>query len=283
MHFVKSTYNVDDWVNVCYLLDVRGDSSDSDWETAEEIAFDSLEPEKRPEKQAVFAQLPSTVSSSRGFKKFGTALKSHLYQTRTLTIYRCNDPKEYSEVGETEAEFRIRLTDAVRKNRDLMIEKMRTKYTAKLASLTDQIRNAEQRIDKEKSQYRSAQFSTAISFGTSLLSALFGRKLASTTNVTRAGTAMRGVGRTMEQRQDIAEAEQDAKALRDEFADLEKEFSTEVDKIETGYTVDRIELEALEVKPRKSDIGIENLAILWTPWVVDGTGIAEPAFACEHV
>ena len=38
------------------------------------------------------------------------------------------------------------------------------------------------------------------------------------------------------------------------------------------------ELTEVPVAPRKSDIAVEHLALAWTPWRVDSTGIAEPLF-----
>ena len=60
---------------------------------------------------------------------------------------------------------------------------------------------------------------TVLSFGASILGALFGRKLASTTNVTRATSAMKGVGRSFQQRDDISRAEDSVEALADSEPD----------------------------------------------------------------
>ena len=43
-----------------------------------------------------------------------------------------------------------------------------------------------------------------------------------------------------------------------------------------------LELESLEVPPRKSDLKAEDVIIVWTPWQVDQDGIASPLFDLDE-
>ena len=80
------------------------------------------------------------------------------------------------------------------------MKKLRKKYQPKLARLTDRIRRAEQRFQREQEQYSQLKTQTAISIGSTILGALFGRKLTSASGVGRATTAMRGAGRATRER-----------------------------------------------------------------------------------
>ena len=38
-------------------------------------------------------------------------------------------------------------------------------------------------------------------------------------------------------------------------------------------------VEADEIRPRKSDVSVDELKLVWCPWRVDATGIAEPSWS----
>jgi hypothetical protein len=158
------------------------------------------------------------------------------------------------------------------------LEKLKKRYEPKLATLADQKRRAEERVAREKSQYRQQQLKTAVSFGTSILGALFGRKLASSTNVTRAASTMRGVGKTAEERADIGRAEDSVEQVEEKIAKLESEFQEEIARIEQRVVVDQLALDEVLVPPRKTDIAVGAVALLWTPWYLDADGIVERGF-----
>ena len=81
--------------------------------------------------------------------------------------------------------FKIRLSQLAREKRDLAVEKLRQTHATKLERLKDRIDRAEETLDKEEAQYNKAKADTVVTFGESILGAFFGRKLRSTTNVTR--------------------------------------------------------------------------------------------------
>ena len=42
--------------------------------------------------------------------------------------------------------------------------------------------------------------------------------------------------------------------------------------------MEELDLEEVRIRPRKSDISVGAIALVWTPWRVDRSGLAEPAF-----
>ena len=240
----------------------------------------NAEPElqAQPDADAAFSALPPELARGKSYASWTKAFKDYLYRERALTLRFCPDLKLFSQPDESEADFRIRLQTAAREQRDLEVEKLKKRYEPKFATLADQKRRAEQRVDREKSQYRQHQMQTAISFGTSILGALFGRKLASTTNVTRAASAMKGVGRSLEQRSDIGRAEESTEQIEEKISKLEAEFQEETAQIEHKSAADQLPVEEVSVQPRKTDIAIGTVCLLWTPWHVGVDGISERGF-----
>jgi hypothetical protein len=193
-------------------------------------------------------------------------------------LFRSADPAITSKPGETEGEFRVRLRNALRESRDAAVEKLRARFAPQLATLRDQIARAEQRVEAEREQYSAKKMDTVISIGASVVGALFGRKLASRTNVGRAATAMRGIGRAADERGDVGRAEERAGQTRAKLAELEQSCREEIATLESR-SVEAIALEPLRVAARKNDLDIEPLLLVWTPWRVEADGSAQPAWS----
>ena len=62
------------------------------------------------------------------------------------------------------------------------------------------------------------------------------------------------------------------------YEDLEEQFNQDVDDLTEKLSVDNMEFEELSLPPRKSDISIEDFGVCWMPFVVDSSGIADPAY-----
>jgi hypothetical protein len=281
LHYARSTWDLDCWrtVHVQALADAV-EAGGSPWDAAAVVlAKEEPEFDAKPHEGAIFGDVPGAWLNAANHKKWRTVLRDHLYRSQTLTLRKSARPKLISAADESEADFRARLSQGARELRDLEVEKLRRSYGSKLETLEDRIRRATQRVDRERSQANQSTFSAALHFGSTMLGALFGRKTFSSTNVSKTATSMRSAGRAAEQREDVGRAEEDVRDLEEEFADLEREFEQEAARVREAFALENLELETLEVKPRKSDVEVGEVRLLWTPWRVDATGIASPAFA----
>jgi hypothetical protein len=162
--------------------------------------------------------------------------------------------------------------------RDLALEKLRRKYAPKVTRLEERIRVAEQRVGRESGQYRQQKVQTAISLGATVLGALFGRKIGSVGTVGRASTTARGMARAGREKADIARARETLESHRRRLAELEEELRLEVEKLRESFDPAAIELQAVPVRPRKTDLEVADLSLAWAPWIVDGAGLARPAY-----
>ena len=89
---------------------------------------------------------------------------------------------------------------------------------------------------------------------------------------------MRSFGRSSKEKGDISRAQENLEELHIKFEDLETEFNDEVAKLEEKLSVDNLEFEELTLPPRKSDLSVEQFVVVWLPWEVDESGIAEPVY-----
>lgn len=272
LHFVRASYKVDSWTEQSFLAHVTGDELPNDiWDEAEllerPLDFDTRAPEG-----VEFADVGPGFQKAKNYKIWEKELKEYLYRERAVTIWKCSELKKYSEPGETLGEFKVRLEQLVSEKRDEETEKLRKKYAKKFSSMRDKIRRAEDRIEREESQYKNSRMNSYLSIGSTIMGAVLGRR------ATRASTSMRSVGRASQQKDDIERAKDNMEELQDQYEDLEREFNEEIESLEEKISLDSLEFEGLNLPPRKSDLSIEQFAVCWLPWQVDSNGIAKPIY-----
>lgn len=280
-HYIqsRSSSGIDEWREISLLQPIGDDVPADVWEGADALDQDSLPSfETDPEEGAIYADVASELSQPKKYSTFQSQLKEHIYRKHTMRIWKCKRLKAQSEAGESEADFRVRLKHLAREERDLQVEKLRKKYGTKIGSAEERVRKAEQRVEREKEQASAGRMSSMISIGSSVLGALFGRKLASATNVRRAGTAARSLTRGSKDKADVAHAEETLEEYMRRLEDLNVELEDEIREIEEDLDIDNLELEEDEIRPRKSDLSISEVMLVWAPWVVGNNGIAEPVF-----
>jgi molecular chaperone GrpE (heat shock protein) len=217
--------------------------------------------------------LPPGASKLSSFKLWSKALESELYRSFKLKLLSCTDLKLVQEPNESEGAFRTRVRERWREQRDLAIEKLRQKYLPKIDRFKKAVERAEDKLTREDSQYRSQRTQTTISFGATVLGALFGRKMSS---VGRATTTARGASRTAAARQDVLRATEGVAQAQADLKDIAAEFDREVAELRSEFEAEP-KLGTKELSPRKSDTEVRELLLLWAPYRVRG-GVMAPSF-----
>ena len=153
-----------------------------------------------------------------------------------------------SAPGESEKDFRLRLQQTGRERRDELLERVRQRYAARIASLEERIRRAGQAVDREKEQAKQQKLQTAISVGVTLMDVFIGRKGFRRTSLGRATTAARGAGRILKEGQDVGRAQENVQALQQQLAELQAQVAQETEALKTAVDPLTEELETLEVE-----------------------------------
>jgi hypothetical protein len=249
-----------------FCLAPAGDQlGESAWEGGRQFA-EVPEVESGPQGGG-FASLPAALSAAKSYASLGTALKNHLARTAKLTVFTAPAIDAVSRPDETEGEFRVRIAQQVREWRDKEIDRISDKSAAKLASLNDRIGRARQKVEKEKAEAKNKSMQTYVSIGTAVLSAILGRKVASSTTVGRAATSMRSASRATRHQADVVHAEEALSDLEEKLATLEGEVSEELEKVRLEANPDRLVLESIEIAPKKTEISVDDVVLAWVPAV----------------
>jgi hypothetical protein len=246
------------------LMAPAGDSlGESIWDTAEPFAAPpAIEPAPRP---GSFASLPSALAGPKGYQALAASLKSFLGRTSTITLWHAPSIDESSRPEESQADFRVRISQKLREARDADLAAVRERHASKLASIEDRIGRARQRVDKEKAQAKDNTMQTYVSIGSAVLSALLGRKIASSTTIGKAATSMRTASRSARQQAEVAHAEESLAAIEAKRDELETEIADELDRIRFETGPDRAKLEEIVIPAKKSEITIDEVVLAWVP------------------
>ena len=247
-----------------------------DWAEAVELQLAIGALESEPAGQAGFGDVPAEAGQPRSYDGWKRSLADYLYRVRRYNLYYSENLKEYSRPGENERDFRLRIAQRAREQRDLQVEKLRRGYAPKLRRLEEKVRKAELTVEREQKEASGAKMQSAISFGATLLSAVLGRKVMSGGTLGRATTAVRGAGRVSQQADDVRRAAANLVQYQQELHQLEEEFAEAADNLASLYDPLQEPLVPCQLKPRKTDILIRTLTLAWVPFGRDPAGALVP-------
>jgi len=249
-----------------------------DWEQASptDLPVDELETQGVP--NAPYSEVPSVASKVKNYETWRKELATWIYRNHRLDLMESPSLDIASNPGESERDFRLRMQQFAREQRDKAVENLRQKYAPKIAKLEEKKRRAEQAAEREAEQAKSQKYQTAISFGATLLSSFMGRKAASLTTLGRATTAARGVSRSMKEAEDVTRAQETVAAVNQQLLDLDGDFKAEAQALERSIDPQTEALEKISLKPRKTNITVKLLTFVWAPYVQSADGQTKPAW-----
>ena len=237
-----------------------------------ELAVTDLE--KAGEPDAHYGALPSAAGQAKSYTVWNRDFAAWVYGTQKLELLRSPGFKLIAAPDESERDFHLRIQQMAREQRDEAVEALRKKYAPKLTTLQERLRKAEQAVEREQAQVRQAGLQTAVNVGSTLLGALLGRKVVSSSTVGKAATAAKSAGRASQQREDVARAEETVQVLQKQLADLQADFDAETQTLAAKMEQLATEVDHVAVKPRKTDISVQLVSLVWMPhWQDEGGGL----------
>jgi hypothetical protein len=265
VYYADAKSGVDTQVSVSLLAPIQPGPVPIDWAHADEVTFSDADVLHAPAPGAAFAPLPTAAARPKSYEAWKKSLAETLYRSHKLELFRSGTLDLCSTPGESERDFRARLQQTAREERDARVDKLRQKYAPKLATLQDRARRAQQAIDVQREQAKSAKLNSALSIGSAILSAFTGRKVASAGNVSRAATAARGAGRAAKESSDIERAQENFDAVQRQLQALDAEFQEEAREIMARLDVAGEDLETIAIKPKKTNIAVRTVMLAWAP------------------
>ena len=252
LNFFNQSRGIDEEENYYLSLELEASDRDADWDNAiddeENNSFTKL-PMKAPE-DAQYADTPAFLNKDKQLRKTSKSLADWLYHEHVLELYRCKSPKIESDPYESLGDFKIRVSDELNDKKEEAIEVLQERYGKKEKVLMDRLDRYQLSVEKEKADTTSS----FMNVGITVLGALFGKSRAS---IGRAGS------RVLKERGDVGRAKERVEKVEDDLKDLEEELEGKIDDLVDEFDIDNVDIEEFQIKPRKTDIQINDIAVVW--------------------
>jgi hypothetical protein len=264
--------------DVTVLTPITGEAVPVAWDRTIVVGFTPAELTSAPEGDAVFQELPPIAGKKKSYDGWTKDFTTWLLQSQRIELLRCPSLKAVSKPEESERDFRVRLQESTRQDRDRASDALRQKYAPKIAALQERRRRAEQAVARESEQAKQQGLQTAISVGATILGAFLGRKSINVSTIGRATTAARGAGRVLKETQDVGRAKETVAAVDEAIAALDAQFKADADAL--GASTDPLTepLETIALKPTRQNIAVRLIALAWAPSWRDRAGAVTPAW-----
>ncbi len=257
LHFIDNRRSIDYKLTKELYINLL-EAKSCNWQESE-ILENKLESfsTKKPQ-NAKFKPLPPFISEDKDLKNCQKELKEYLYLYEKLPLFKCKKLKMESKVNETKEEFLIKVKDRLKELQEEAINELKTKYQKRIERINMQLQKANERLEKEKAD----QTSSLISAGLSLLSAFFGRS-----SFSKVATAASRSSRVLKEHQDLKQAKERIQALEEKLQELEDELTLKIEELYDKYDIKNFPIEEIFIKPKKSNIDINEIAIVWRAMV----------------
>jgi len=277
IYFSDSKVNIDQTKDIAFLAPVKNDPLPIKWDQSltSNVALEDLE--KTPADQASFSELPSLFNQTNVEDDLKKEAIQWLYRSQQITLWKSPSAKTISNPDEAERDFRIRITQQVREERDRALDDLRDKYASKKSALEEKIRKSEQTLEREKEQVKQRGVQTAISVGATVLGAILGKKIG-TGSIGRATTTARDASRTMKETQDVNRAKETLEVMQQKLKDLETDINRDIEAMTAKMDAMTEQLENVSVKPKKTDITVSLAVLCWAPYWKNQDGVITQAF-----
>src|SRR5262249_33012145 len=160
-----------------------------DWSAARPIEWPPESLEHDAPEGATFASLPPVAFKSKNYDAWTKQFAAVLSAREAPELFERPSSGAVSAPDEAERDFRARLHQASREERDRALEVLRRKYAPRQAALEEKLRRAKQAVERESDQATGQKLQTAISVGATLVGALPGQRGIRARPTGRAATA----------------------------------------------------------------------------------------------
>jgi hypothetical protein len=269
VHFFDRKESIDKQIEKNLIIEDLDQTSFLDWKNAKATKVGNTDllnnKNQVSDKEAFFDLIPELANSLTEFKNLNKDLKDFLYYSSVLKLKMNDDLDVIQHPEESERDFKIRLLQRSREERDAEVDKLKGKYAKKLDKLQTKLSKLEFDLSDDEADYNARKREEFVGAGESVLSIFMGSRRTS-----RATTIARRRRMTSKAKRKVDETKEDIVRTKEDIMELEEELKTAIEKIVKKYEKVADDLSLKEVKPRKTDVKVNLVALAWKPiWIVD--------------
>ncbi len=264
VHFVKNTQTiqVDESEAIALLAQPPQGVGSVRWETAESIETQTRDLLDRAEPEALFDTLPDTVNDAKKLTVMRGALEDYLYRSLSLKLMYSPAVKLYSKAGESERDFRARVSQAAREMRDNEVDTLEDRFKSRLNTLQDRLRTAQVALGRQETTARQRKQDAAITAAETMFSLFSGRRRS-------ISSAARKVTQATTTKADIQAAKEKVADVQADIEALTAKMKQETDAITARWEAALETFEEMPITPRRTDVEVNLFVLAWVPsWLI---------------
>lgn len=263
--YTSAKYDINTFKRYSVITTVENEPIPLDWKNSERLNIQLEDLTGEPNDKAGYEEIASAAAEPKSYPKWKQMLEKYLRSECQLELYYSPTLKVVSNPDEEDRDFRIRLQHMMHEKRDEEVENLKKKYQSKINTLTDRQRRARQSLEKQNAMANQKKMEAAVSAGTALLGALFGKKALTATSISKVGTAVKSTGRALKSSDSISQAQETLESVQEKLLELEYELESEIEKISEKYDLQSERLEKVEIRAASGNINTHYMGLIWKP------------------
>lgn len=261
VRFFNQKRSIDIQKRIELKLELNESQTTLEWTEALEEKIQGLT--NKSTTQSTYEPLPNIIAEARTLKSIEKSLSQHLYTSKNIELYTCSALKMESKLEQSKKDFLVEIEDTLKDLREEKLQKLEKKFEVKFTRLHDKLKKLEMRLEKEENDVSSKTSDTLIDVGLALFGAFFGKRSTSASTMRKGASAFKKGKGVLKERNDVKNIESLIQDTEDKLQDLKIDLDAEVDSIEDTINIENYEITSFFIKPRRTDILIEDIALLW--------------------
>ncbi len=263
VRFVDPKQGVDEAREVVYAAPITDGAVAVNWEEAEETEVGLDELESDAQAGVAFGELASAATQVKNYKTWSKDFANWLYGSQSYDLFYSASTAQTSNAGENERDFRLRLQQVAREQRDTTIAALRDQYANKMKPIEDRIFRSQQALEREQAQSRSQKLEGVLSVGMSVLGMVFGGRRKSSMSGVISG--VKSATRVYREGEDVDRAGDSVERLQEQKAAMQAEMEDQIKQLQASPDPMTEPLEKIQIKPKKTNITVRFLGLVWKP------------------
>ena len=270
VRFYDAKRRIDEVEAIQLLAPPPDDFGRINWKHAVEISGDErslLTSPDHPENISIaYAGVPETLNSAKEMNQAEKEVADYLYQNKAMELHEHPGLKIYQEAHENVEAFRMRLMQAAREERDEEVDKIQDKYDTKFERIGDRIRREEHKLEEKKADLRHRKTAEIVGVAETIFSVFAGRRRRSFSAVTTKSRMRRKASQSVES------IEAELEDLQEDYIEMEHELQDQIKAVQEKWDSVEDGVELRQVTPRRTDVKVNGVSLVWQPVWVSSTG-----------
>jgi hypothetical protein len=217
--------------------------------------------ENTPKDGSGLDEIVSFVDDSKRLSELRKEALDFISRDAKLTILSVPSLKLEAKPDESEAAFKARVGERLDEVYEQKYEELKALYDKKHKVIEDKFSRLSLKLEKEKGDVQNKTIDTFVSIGGGILGALFGGGKSG--NITKAASGVKNANKILKERGDVKLVEQEIAEAQNEAKRVENEFQAKIKSLKEEFSLSKTVYDETVITPRKTDIYDDKMFILW--------------------